>query len=326
MSERTEDNSSAHNSPNACRSVIAPPDHASFLTWHAALKKKSNVKEVESSGELFSTDDSLFSAEDDLFSDDAPVEKNASESSNAPTRPRLSPEERSRRFNRLLKYVGDRIGQKPAVRDALQVRKTEWQHLFGLATTKEQLERVAELFPKWRDSRREFTPRICEAFVRRCEELHCPQLALKVFSDHPKYGFDLSSPVAARRLLHSLHVEHPLSDTITLTALYKVYNLPPISSDLVATAMLTSACFKAGTPESITVAKSLLPSLQKLLQETDPKAMEYPQDWKERSRTKEKTWLTWSLNKIEKALKNQGEEFDWLRQWRESSGHAQIAS
>ncbi|CAL1709309.1 unnamed protein product [Somion occarium] len=261
----------------------------------------------------------MFGASNDASKSDGTVQPGSSRAS-------LSPEERLRRFNRLFKFVSDRIGLKPKVHDALQVRKTEWQHLFSLATTKEQLENVVELFPKWRESRRPWTTTHCDTFVRRCEELHCPGLALKVFSDHSKYGFDLSSEKAARQLLHSLHVEHPITDTMTLVALYKAYNLPPISSDLVACAMVTSACFKTGSPESLTVAKALLPSLRDLLKKTDVKEVEYPQDWKERLKAKEKTWLTWSLNKIQIALEKQGIESDWLKQWRESSGHAQIAT
>ena len=110
----------------------------------------------------------------------------------------------------------------------------------------------------------------------RCEELRCPQLALQVFSDHPKYGFDLSSPTAARHLLHSLHIQHPLSSSITLVALYKLYDLPPISQDLVTCSLLTSACYNDNTQASLVVAKSLVPELKKLLQEKSPGAWVIP--------------------------------------------------
>lgn len=160
----------------------------------------------------------------------------------------------------------------------------------------------------------------------RCEELRCPNLALKVFSDHPKYGVDLTDKKVARQLLHSLHVEHPLQESITLSALHGVYKLPAISQDLVSCAMLTSACFKAGTPESLTVANALVPALQELLQKTKPEVWAYPTDPSARNQRKDKAWLTWTLTKIEKALSKQNQPFDWLKQWREQSGHVQVAT
>jgi len=297
-----------------------------------ALKKKQKGAAADD-GDLFGSGDSgesLFS--EDLFDiNDEPTTKKAPQPSTSATATsssrKLSPEARLERFAELQKFVSDRIGQKPAVK-LPPVRNTAWQHLFGLATTKEQLEQVVELFPRWRDSKRRFDAQNTEAFVRRCEQLHCPTLALKVFSDHPKYGFDLCSLPAARRLLHSLHVEHPLQDTITLAALFRVYNLPAISSDLVSCAMLTSACFKHGTRESLAIAREMIPALKTLLQKVEPKTMQLPTKSVERARdeAREKAWLAWTLTKIEKALKKEGSDNSWLRQWREGSGHAQVAT
>ena len=141
---------------------------------------------------------------------------------------------------------------------------------------------------------------------------------------------DLATLPAARRLLHSLHVQHPLSDSITLSALYKVYNLPALSSDLVSCAMLTSACFKNNSPEAVTVAKGLVPNLRKLLESTPPEQMALPamenKALRARTEEKEKAWLAWTLAKIEKALQKQGEEFSWLREWRTASGHVPTAA
>ena len=150
-----------------------------------------------------------------------------------------------------------------------------------------------------------------------------------MFSDHPKYGFDLNHLPAARRLLHSLHAQYPLENTITLSALYGVYKLPPISSDLVSCALLASACFKANTPEALTVANALVPELKKLLTNTEPKEMAYPEDTYERKVLRggrEKAWLRWTLQKIERALEAHQQPFDWLRQWRIASGHVQPAA
>ncbi|KAI0629894.1 hypothetical protein C8Q77DRAFT_1065010 [Trametes polyzona] len=204
---------------------------------------------------------------------------------------------------------------------ARQVRTSAWHHLFSLATTPEQLERVAELLPKWRDARRTFRPATPEKFARRCAELHCPQLALKVFGDHSKYGLDLTLE-AARPLLHALHLEHPLQDTITLTALFGVYKLPPVSSDLVCSALVLTACFKHATEESLAVARALVPGLQSLLEKTDARAMALRDEDHGKPADKEKRWLAWTLKKIERALQGQEMDVSWLRQWRVASGYA----
>ena len=79
----------------------------------------------------------------------------------------MSPQKRLRRFNELYQFVGDRIGLQPVLKKfPEQVRDTVWQQMFQLATSKEQMEAVVELFPKWRDSKRRFTPAMSEAFVR----------------------------------------------------------------------------------------------------------------------------------------------------------------
>ncbi|KAH9922635.1 uncharacterized protein B0H18DRAFT_879217, partial [Fomitopsis serialis] len=210
------------------------------------------------------------------------------------------------------------------------VRNSAWQHLFGLATTREQMEAVVQLFPKWRDSkpRRSFNIQNAELFARRCEELKCPDLALNVFADHSKYGFDLASPRAARRLLHALHDEYPLKDTITLAALFGVYKLPPISSDLISCAMFTAACLKHRTSQSLTVARQMVPQLKELLTNTDPKEMELPQDGRGwvKVDAKEKGWLARSLANVEQALGKEEGDHSWLSKWRQDSGHGEAVS
>jgi len=240
------------------------------------------------------------------------------------TRKRLSSEDRILRFDELRTFVADRIGLKPAATTPEQVRNSAWHHLFGLATTREQLESVTELFSKWRDSRRSFGEETVKVFVRRCEELHCSDLALQVFSNHSKYGFPLNSISAARQLMHSLHVEHPLSASMTLVALYKIYNLPPVSTDLVSTAMLASACFKTNSKQSNIVANALVPSLRNMIVESPP--IPLPPKGSERAMKKETAWLARTLFKVEKALEKQNAEYQWLRDWRIQSGHLSIVA
>lgn len=39
---------------------------------------------------------------------------------------------------------------------------------------------------------------------------------------------------------------------------------------------------------------------------------------------REKTWLAWTLVKIERALAREGEDVAWLRDWRTASGHVKV--
>jgi hypothetical protein len=47
-----------------------------------------------------------------------------------------------------------------------RVRKSAWVNLIGLAADEEQLGKVADLFPGWKDSGQEFGPQVAELFVR----------------------------------------------------------------------------------------------------------------------------------------------------------------
>jgi len=81
------------------------------------------------------------------------------------SRRKLDPVKRTARFNELFEFVSGRIGLKPTAKTPEQVRDSAWGHLFDLATTRAQLERVAELFPQWRDSRRKFNEQTVKKFI-----------------------------------------------------------------------------------------------------------------------------------------------------------------
>ncbi|KAI0350336.1 hypothetical protein OH77DRAFT_1081209 [Trametes cingulata] len=282
------------------------------------------------SDDLFGDDDSDSLFSDDLFADSEqkssnaqPAKVDAAKSTDIPPHnpsvPAPRDYDRDARFEEIYRFVKSCIADK--TEPARQVRTSAWHHLFSLATRPEQLERVAELFPKWRDARRSFRPATPEKFARRCAELHCPQLALKVFGDHSKYGLDLTLD-AARPVLHSLHLHHPLQETITLAALFSVYKLPPVSSDLVCSSLLLTACFKHASEESLAVARAFVPSLQQLLENTQPASMALRDEDHGKPADKEKRWLAWTLKKVEKALQRQELDVSWLRQWRVASGYA----
>jgi hypothetical protein len=77
----------------------------------------------------------------------------------------LSAEERKARFETLLTHVADRVGRKPKVDDALQLRDSSWNQLIQLAESGEQLERVAELMPHWVDMKRDFKTSLWTLFI-----------------------------------------------------------------------------------------------------------------------------------------------------------------
>jgi hypothetical protein len=256
------------------------------------------------------------------------------------SRRKLNPTKRVARFDQLLEFVSCRTGLKPVAKSPEQVRSSAWGHLFDLATTREQLERVTELFPQWRDSRREFNEETVKKFISeqfvfdpttriqlyapgRCDELKCSDLALNVFCDHSRYRFPLSSITAARLLMHSLHLKQPLASSVTLMALYPAYNLPPVSTDLVSCTMLATACLNQENEQSKVLAEALVPSIKRLLQNTPPTPPSKPVRYSE---DREPAWLARTLAKIEEVLEKQGRDHKWLREWRERSGHLVPAS
>ena len=136
---------------------------------------KVTVYRKKKAGALELTDD-LFgesvSHSGDLFGS-TPKQKAGKVAASTPTelqnavssRRRLDPAERTVRFDELFEFVSSRIGLKPVATTPEQVRNSAWGHLFDLATTRTQLERVAQLFPRWRDSRRVFNEQTVKNFI-----------------------------------------------------------------------------------------------------------------------------------------------------------------
>jgi len=131
--------------------------------------RKKKTAAIELSDDMFGEG---ASDSGDLF-DSAPKQKGSKVVGSTPTKPqnpvssrrRLDPVERTARFNELFGFVSGRIGLKPTAMTPEQVRDSAWGHLFDLATTRTQLERVAELFPQWRDSRRVFKEQTVKNFI-----------------------------------------------------------------------------------------------------------------------------------------------------------------
>ncbi|TFK86281.1 hypothetical protein K466DRAFT_550682 [Polyporus arcularius HHB13444] len=205
-------------------------------------------------------------------------------------------------------------------------RDSIWVHLFNVSDTPERLERVVELLPKWRDAQRGFKPSMVMHFARRVQKLRCPQLALKVFGDRPKYGLDLTLP-AARIICQSLLVRGSPQDVLTFTSLFSVYGLPPVSSDLLCTTFLLRALFLQASDESLTVARSLVPALQTLLANTAPESMSLSVPRTRRDEKRQRVWLAYTLHNLQQDLAAHGIEHAWLDEWMAASGYkAELAS
>ncbi|KAI0065054.1 hypothetical protein BV25DRAFT_1822163 [Artomyces pyxidatus] len=314
------------------RALRPLPRHASTaLASRHALRHIHATAIAHKSKKSAANDGTLFDDSGDLFSDSTPAPVATTSAQPAKPSPaqrtsdrgrhgKLAPDVRAAKFEELLTFVSTRIGLRPAVRDALQVRSSAWTHLFGLATTREQLERVTVHFSKFIESGRKFEDRHVETFVRRCAELKCPDLALAVFSDRPKYRFDLSSPTAGRELLNALHRDRPLSECIELSALYQLYELPPLAADPVACTLLVDACLRAApkSPHAGTVAHALVPALQDTLAKTPRKPAQKAAGRLTRS------WMQ-ALGHVEDALKGKGQKVNWIQEWR-TGGQVRVAA
>ena len=131
----------------------------------------------DDSGELFSASESSEQKSTTTKSTTKTVRTRLPDGTERPKRlkGRLNYEQRLEKFDELFAFVDERIGRNPPAkqqRKPEQVRDTAWLHLFDLALTKEQMEQITEMMPKWRESRRKFTDRIAEAFVRTCPSSH----------------------------------------------------------------------------------------------------------------------------------------------------------
>lgn len=228
---------------------------------------------------------------------------------------------RSQRFDRTFESLSNQIDIAPSKKHPLQVRGSTWIYLFDLATSPEQLERVSSKFSQFLDSGRQFSDKHASAFVRRCSELHCPQLALAVFSNRPAHRMDLTL-AAARRLLYAFHEEGTLSDVVTVAALFPLYNLPALSSDPVSCALFISACLREGNNASSeparTVGAALLEPFEQLLTQTPPASIPHNTFWEHRP--EEIDWIKRATLSALDSLAIGGQDAGRIRDWCMKSG------
>jgi len=213
---------------------------------------------------------------------------------------------RQAKFDELLVFMKPRLGKTPSKKLPL-IRTGAWSDLFSLATTKEQMEAVVELMPQWQASGRVFKDSNSELFIRRCEQLDCPQLALAVFGDYARYNMPLTL-TGANQLLHSLHLNHPIETLVTAAALYPVYGLPPAGTVVTSASLLAAAYVRVHEqkdaaqkeqPEPRNTLLELRTGLDALISKHGSlKKIRKRMD----SRNRECVWTRWSLDKVDKAL------------------------
>lgn len=163
--------------------------------------------------------------------------------------------------------------------------------------------------------------------LERCHELRCPDVALAVFGDYAKHNLPLTLP-AARWLLHSVYVDHPIEKVLITASLYPIYGLPQISEDLPSAAMVAAACVKhqsrlqaqaqaaAAEGQEVTLTEAqkkeanraqevvdgLLPQIKKMLEEKGPQGLEVVGSLEEAKMNK---WISWALKRVNKAVKRE---------------------
>ena len=98
-----------------------------------------------------------------------------------------------------------------------------------------------------------------------------------------------------------------------------------MSSDLLSNALLLKALLGKATDDSTAVANAMVPTLQRLLEKTNPETMTIEPGDRRLSNAK-KTWLAFALKKIEDALQSQGIDHDWLARWMDASGYRTITA
>ncbi|KAI0311218.1 hypothetical protein OF83DRAFT_1177799 [Amylostereum chailletii] len=298
--------------------LVSRPAARSLHVTRIAYAKKSKKALLDDEGTLFDDAPDLIPLDSAKEPSSAPPSQTLTPSPARKTR-KLDSVTRAKRFDDIHTFVRAHIGRKPVAKDPLQVSNSAWVHLVQLATTRAQLERVAEEFPNWIESGRAFKKSYQVLFVARCDELKCPDLALAVFGNRPRYRFDLTSPQAARHLLHSLHDNLPLSSSMALAALYSLYKLPSLSSDPIACTLLLAKCLdESKSEESRQVADVLLTALKTTLQDAAP--LPVPENAGERSLLRERIWFRKTFAKVETILRARGDETSWIEEFRTKCG------
>lgn len=116
------------------------------------MKKKSRV-----------VIENLFDDAQDSVSNASEPVVNASTPPPSAKRRKLEPQARLEQFNQLYQSVLPHLGKRPDSK--LPMKHSTWINLVNLASTGEQLEKIAQLFPGWKDSGNQLNAAASESFV-----------------------------------------------------------------------------------------------------------------------------------------------------------------
>lgn len=214
-----------------------------------------------------------------------------------------------------------RLGRNPSIHRPL-IRKTTWIRVLGHCQTEEQLKKVMEMIPLWRDMGHDFDTTFSHAFIRRCLYLKKPGFALELFGNFGKYNVPLTQ-TGARELLNTIYYTQAIDSVIVLTSLFNVYKLQPVAEDLSCCAMVIAACLKSQNKDAQVIADALLPHLKTLVKAQGkgplPKGDEVGQNLP-------LVWGIRAVGRIDELLPTKGSDNEagmrrWLHSWRVKSGH-----
>ncbi|PPQ68732.1 hypothetical protein CVT24_007559 [Panaeolus cyanescens] len=280
---------------------FARPSRAIHLS--PVVQKKKSKAVVE---DLFAEDAFV---EEELFKDPtAATSEGSSSTANAEAeaakaaraRRKLSDEKRKEIFEHQLAFLAPRVGRSPSEKTP-KFKKGTLLQLLQFATTPEQIQQIVDVLPKYAEGGAELPCQFAQAFARRCEEVKAQSIALEVFGNFAKYHVSLNLP-AARQLLHSVYTTHPLKDTLLAASYLPVYGLGEVTDDMTSAAFVAFACLKEKTPESIKVARQLLPSITEAIknEDVDLTSASTPEErrWKK--------WTAWALAKTDVADRANG--------------------
>lgn len=264
------------------------------MTSPVMKKKRGAAADVEDMFDEFEIVDESIKTKPEVTSE-APASSTSAQASEG--KRKLTLEERQVQFSQIMDFVKPRLGRKPEI-TGTYARNASWLRLLQLATTKEQLQEIVELMPRWKESGRKFDSTFSAAFVRRCEELQAQPLALEVFGNYAKYNVALDV-ASGRQLLHSLSRAFPIEDVMTASAFFNLYGLPPVSQDLVSCSIIVQACLHNNSPHSNAIAEALISHLRQLKEKT-------PVDVKD-TYHRENVWVQRAVEQIDAKLTERGD-------------------
>ncbi|TDL16854.1 hypothetical protein BD410DRAFT_794862 [Rickenella mellea] len=244
--------------------------HPSPSARKTKSRKRTDVDEYEEDGEA----DELFSIKNVGSSSQNGT---LAETSDAKEQSTTRPDPFIVEFNSAFETVTGRLKGCKDGDGEVEPRANSIMSLLHWTKATDQLSRVKDLIPTWRNAGRPIDTTVSENFIDRALLLE-PRLLVDIFADRPKYGMDIPDLPTARRILYKLVVSSPLNSSpeasfttdaarvaASFAALYPVYGLPPATQDLTSLALLARACardaMQTGNADSKDALLSLIPSL-----------------------------------------------------------------